>query len=414
MELLPTPARVKPSAEWPLNIPSHRTFGALWQPIPLRHFVVKVHSRCNLACDYCYLYEMADQSWRAASKAMSPEVADRTAFRIGEHVREHRLDSVTVIVHGGEPMLAGMGLITRLAEGVRREVPEYTQVSLAIQTNGVLLDDAGLDALHALGVSVGVSLDGGEAANDRHRRYSDGRGSHAAVAAAIDRLRDPSRPGLFGGLLCTVDLANDPVEVYEALLSHAPPAMDFLLPHGSWDEPPPSRGEDASETPYADWLAAAFDRWYGVEEAETSVRLFEDVLALLLGGPSRSEQLGPGPATVVVVDTDGMIEQVDTLKSVYDGAAMTGMSVASHTFEDALRHPALAARQLGVAGLGATCRACRVRDVCGGGYFTHRYRAGAGFGGPSVYCPDLIGFIEHVRGRVAADLVGARGVEGLT
>ncbi|MGW0663994.1 FxsB family cyclophane-forming radical SAM/SPASM peptide maturase [Streptodolium elevatio] len=413
MELLPTPARARGSAEWPANLPSHRTFGALWRLVPLRHFVVKVHSRCNLSCDYCYLYEMADQSWRGASKAMSPEVAERTAYRIGEHAREHHVDSVTVIVHGGEPMLAGMGLIGRLADAVRREVPEYTRVALAIQTNGLMLDDASLDALHALGISVGVSLDGGEAANDRHRRYADGRGSHAAVAEAIDRLRDPSRPGLFGGLLCTIDLANDPVEVYEALLSHAPPAMDFLLPHGSWDTPPPGRDADPSTAPYGDWLAAAFDRWYDVEQAETSVRLFEDTLALLLGGPSSSEQLGPGPATVVVVDTDGMIEQVDTLKAVYDGAAVTGLSVGSHSFDDALRHPSMAARQLGLAGLGATCRACQVRDVCGGGYFTHRHRAGTGFGGPSVYCPDLIRFIEHVRGRVAADLVGARNVEGM-
>jgi len=30
----------------------------------LREFIAKVHSRCDLARDYCYIYEMADQSWR--------------------------------------------------------------------------------------------------------------------------------------------------------------------------------------------------------------------------------------------------------------------------------------------------------------------------------------------------------------
>ena len=29
-----------------------------------RQFLLKVHSRCNLACDYCYVYQHADQSWR--------------------------------------------------------------------------------------------------------------------------------------------------------------------------------------------------------------------------------------------------------------------------------------------------------------------------------------------------------------
>ena len=42
-----------------------------WRPIPFREFVLKVHARCNLACDYCYMYELADQSWRNASKLMS-------------------------------------------------------------------------------------------------------------------------------------------------------------------------------------------------------------------------------------------------------------------------------------------------------------------------------------------------------
>jgi uncharacterized protein len=33
-----------------------------WRPVPFREFIVKVHSRCDLACDYCYMYEMADRS----------------------------------------------------------------------------------------------------------------------------------------------------------------------------------------------------------------------------------------------------------------------------------------------------------------------------------------------------------------
>ena len=32
--------------------------------VPLSQFVLKVHSRCDLACDHCYVYEAADQSWR--------------------------------------------------------------------------------------------------------------------------------------------------------------------------------------------------------------------------------------------------------------------------------------------------------------------------------------------------------------
>jgi uncharacterized protein len=45
-----------------------------------------------------------------------------------------------------------------------------------------------------------------------------------------------------------------------------------------------------------------------------------------------------------------------------------------------------------------------VLSVCGGGLYPHRYRAGAGFRHPSVYCADLTKLIAHVRGRVLNDV----------
>ena len=72
---------------WPasLDVPALLEDG--WRPSPFREFIVKVHSRCDLACDYCYVYELADQSWRDQPRAMSEETADTTARRIGEHAR---------------------------------------------------------------------------------------------------------------------------------------------------------------------------------------------------------------------------------------------------------------------------------------------------------------------------------------
>ena len=52
------------------------------------------------------------------------------------------------------------------------------------------------------------------------------------LCAALSRLR--RFPHLYGGLLCTVDLRNDPVGRTEALAEFGPPKIDFLLPHGTW------------------------------------------------------------------------------------------------------------------------------------------------------------------------------------
>lgn len=50
--------------------------------MPISQFVLKVHSRCDLACDHCYVYEHADQNWRRMPVAMSAESADLSLIHI--------------------------------------------------------------------------------------------------------------------------------------------------------------------------------------------------------------------------------------------------------------------------------------------------------------------------------------------
>lgn len=396
--------------EWPATLDVDKLVVGGWRPTPFRQFLLKVHSRCNLSCDYCYMYTMADQSWRRRPMTMEPSLLTSTARRIAEHADAHGLDSVHIILHGGEPLLAGYSYIADAVHSLRKTLVEVVpRIHMGVQTNGVLLDKDFLRLFRSLGVHVGVSLDGGTAAHDRHRHYIDGRGSHAAVSRALRFLMRPEHREVYGGILCTVDIRNDPIATYEALLGFVPPAVDFLLPHGTWSSPPPGRDRDSTSTPYAEWLIAVFDRWYGSSRRETRVRLFEEIIHLLLGGASRSEAVGLTPTSVVVVETDGSIEQTDTLKSTYHGAPATGLHVARDPFDAALRMPSIAARQLGYNALSEQCTRCQLGQVCGGGLYPHRYRAGSGFRNPSVYCPDLFRLIDHIRKRVDADLRARAG-----
>nr|WP_184942104.1 FxsB family cyclophane-forming radical SAM/SPASM peptide maturase [Planomonospora venezuelensis] len=374
-----------------------------WRPHPFRQFLLKVHSRCNLACDYCYVYTLADQSWRSQPMVMAPELVAAVARRIREHARAHGLGSVRVILHGGEPLLAGHDYLGKIVEIVRSEAGAGLTVDAAVQTNAVLLEEPALRSFAELDVKVGVSLDGSPRANDRNRRFADGRSSFEAVARALRLLMSPPYRRLYGGLLCTVDLANDPIETYEALAGFEPPMIDFLLPHGTWDAPPPGRPPDPERAPYADWLVRVFDRWYDAEGGP-AVRIFREIIHLLLGGSSASEAVGLTPSSLVVVETDGTIEQTDSLKAVRHGAPATGLNVVDHPFDAALRHPGMVARQLGREALSETCGACRFGRVCGAGLYPHRYRSGTGFLNPSVYCADLYRLIGHIRSRLVADL----------
>jgi len=396
---------VKTHQGWPygqLDVPALRADG--WSPIPFRDFVLKVHQRCNLACDYCYVYNMADRSWKQRPVTMSPDVARAAGDRFADHVQRHALTEISVVLHGGEPLLAGAARLRELMDGVRRAVPGSCRVRFGMQTNGVLLDAPLLESLGGRGLLIGVSLDG--PSHDAHRRLPNGRGSAEAVARALDLLGSERFRDMYGGLLCTVDPASDPIECYENLLASRPPRIDFLLPHANWSDPPVRLTPPALS--HGEWLVRIFDRWYGAPEQETGVRLFQEIINLTLGGGSRSEQVGLSPAAIAVVESDGAIEQVDSLKSAYSGACDTGLSVMSDTFDAALDHPGIIARQIGIRALSDTCRSCRIHPVCGAGHYAHRYRAGAGFRNPSVYCPDLITLIGHVLRRISRDIAELR------
>ncbi len=352
--------RAEPATEWPETLDVRALLTGGWRPEPFREFVLKIHARCDLACDYCYMYTMADQSWRTRPKQMSRTIAETAAARIGEHVRRHALGDIGLVLHGGEPLLAGPDLISRLVAAVRGAVGDRVRVHASVQTNGVGLDENFLALFSDIGVHVGVSLDGTADAQDRHRRFASGRGSHQAVTAGLRQLSAERYRHLFNGLLCVIDLRNDPMATYEALLAY--------------------------------------------REPRTQVRLFAEIIRLLLGRPSDIESVGLAPASFVVVETDGTIEQVDTLKAAFHGAARTGLNVACDSFDDALMLPGVAARQLGYQALSDQCRECAIRRVCGGGLYAHRYRPGTGFANPSVYCPDLMRLIVHIRETVTADI----------
>ncbi|WP_394811283.1 FxsB family cyclophane-forming radical SAM/SPASM peptide maturase [Streptomyces xanthii] len=399
-------------APWPLrdlDVPALRRAGIA--PVPFRQFVLKVHSRCNLACSYCYIYEGADSSWRDRPTRVSDAIMKRTAERIAEHARTHRLPLVRVDLHGGEPLLGGAAPLVRYVDAVRELAPPGCRVEAGVQTNGTLLTRAVLAELGAAGIRVGLSLDGGTAQHNRLRAFKGGRASWPAALRAARLLAD--HPDVFAGILCTIDLGNDPEDVLSSLLAMDPPGLDLLLPHNNWTTPPTGvapadpgtlRFPHRRPTPYGDWLSRTFDLWWEHRGPTVRVRLFAEIIALLLGQPSATEVVGLSPVAAVVVDTDGAIEQVDSLKTTYEGAPVTGLDVHRNSFDEALEHPGVAARHLGRDALSGECRSCPLVDVCGGGNYAHRYLAHSGFRHPTVYCADMARLIRHISTRLLAEI----------
>lgn len=363
-------------------------------------FLVKVASRCNLDCDYCYVYHHADQGWRSMPRLLSEQHRREFAVRLGNYAASAGLSRVAVIFHGGEPLLSGPGHLVAFGRMLREAVGSDVELDLGLQTNGLLLTDEALDLFEAENIAVSLSMDGPRHAQDLHRRSRKGRSSYDRVQAALERLK--RRPKIFAGVIAVIDPAVPPRDLLSFFADHRIPKVDFLLPDSSHDRLPPGRVHQPSL--YENWLIGAFDLWLD-EFPHLPVRTFEALLDAAAGLPSVTDAFGFGDVSLLSVETDGSWHDLDVFKVAGSGASRLFGTVSDTSIEDILVSGALDMhrRLLRREGLSSQCQACEVVEVCGGGSVPHRARQGS-FEHPSIYCRELKSLIGHVRQRLFAGL----------
>jgi uncharacterized protein len=367
-------------------------------------FVLKIAERCNLNCSYCYMYNKGDTSFRDRPKFMSQEVAAAMLGRLVAYAARHKLTELELALHGGEPLLAGREWVSWFLDEAQAAADSGgISFTVAVQTNGTLLDGAWLELLSSHDVRVGVSCDGPQQWHDANRRDFSGRGSYTKVRHALILLAD-----VWGSRNWGVLTVANPEVPGSAVLQHfadiGVPNVDFLWPDYHHDDPPPW-----PPGVLAAYYCELFDYWYDELPSPPRIRWFESAMQLLLGGRPSFDGLGPQPVSHVMVESDGSWEPLDTLRICEDGMTRTGLSVRTHDIEDLCTVPLYQAGLHNQELLPQVCRDCAFRRVCGGGYLTHRYRRDTGFANPSVHCADLLAVLTHIRARIIADLNRAMG-----
>lgn len=367
--------------------------------------LMKLASRCNLDCGYCYVYNMGDDGWRSQPKRMSPAVVTATAAGLAG-LRAAQGSDFSVVFHGGEPLLVGPARFAEICNLLRGALPR--SCGLHLQTNGLLLSDSTLAVCAEYDVGISISLDGPASVHDRHRPDKAGHGSHAKVIAAIERVRThPAGTTLLTGVLAVVDLSSDPGEVYASLKETGAPGIDFLYRDGNHDVLPIGKASILS-TEYGDWMCRLLDI-YLADPHPTPVRVLDDMLRLLLGGIPRKEGVGQEAYGILVIDTDGTVNKNDTLKGAFDGADRfrEPWSVLRDDLREVVRSAEFLAYHRAQRPTSMSCLSCPDLRVCGGGMPAHRWGAGNGFANPSVFCADQRRLIDAMRRHLVRNRLAA-------
>jgi len=367
--------------------------------IEIDTILIKVASRCNINCTYCYVYNMGDTGWSQMPTKISNETIAATARAIGELACEQKRP-FAVVLHGGEPLLLGAAKLKHLILTLRSVLP--TDCSFGMQTNGILITEEILDICSETRTTLSVSIDGPIKTHDKNRIGHNGEGTYDKVLKGINLLRNHADADfIFSGLLAVIDPESDPQEVYSFFKQLNPPGVDFLYRDGNHNNLPVGKAS-LQTTEYGQWFAKLLDI-YLFDPEPLRIRFLDDLMKLLLGGSGTKDGVGLTDFGVLIIDTDGSINKNDTLKSSFNGADRFKQkwSVHTHKLRDVLNSSEYAEYHVLQRPTSVICKECPELKICGGGMTLHRWRDDSGYDNPSVYCADQMFLIKHIRKQLA-------------
>ena len=307
---------------------THDPRGPVFQDQPIAQLLIKVASRCNIDCSYCYWFR--DAAVYSKPKLMAQEVLQQLLWRIEEHVINNSLPEFPLILHGGEPLLWGVENFYRISEACETiSARTNCAIPIAVTTNGILIDEAWLDCFETRDIAVAISLDGPAHIHDINRRTFQGTGTHAAVERAVRLLtsRDINVTAL-----AVCNPAYEPKEHFDFFRSCGIAHFDIMIPDATVDENPPS---------VALFYKGLFDLWLEANRHERTVdiRIVTDMVTALLGNDSPTEGVGYKPIELCTVMTDGTVEAHDVLRIAGDGVTQTTFNIFTHAIDEIRGEP---------------------------------------------------------------------------
>ncbi|VAX00778.1 hypothetical protein MNBD_GAMMA22-891 [hydrothermal vent metagenome] len=359
--------------------------------------VLKIASRCNLNCSYCYMYHHADQSYKQQPKIMCETVYRSAMQTMLKHSISQGIEhQIALIMHGGEPTLVGIKRFRWFAQTAKKILGNRLML-LSIQTNGLLLTPEWVELFIEFNIIVSISLDGTPEVNDAFRIDHQGKGSHHKT---VEGIRILQQGGITPRIICVVNPTASGLTTYQHFRQLGISKLDFLFPDTTHDSKPQFY-DHYGKTPIADFLIEAFDAWMAEDNANVKIRIFYNLLRSFMGAPPGSDAFGNPMVNYLIVNTDGAIEGMDALRVCDEGLVETGLNVQTDDFDDLAKSNSLLHQTASqVINLADKCQSCAQVEICGGGHFPHRYSQKNGFNNPSAWCHDIQKLFQHMRARI--------------
>ncbi|WP_125702524.1 radical SAM/SPASM domain-containing protein [Lacticaseibacillus daqingensis] len=263
---------------------------------------------CNLRCKYCFYANVSSMREVRSFGRMKLGLVDQLVASVYADLDDG--DELTIAFQGGEPTLAGLRYFEHFIATVQTQAKAVT-VHYALQTNGMVINEAWCRFLKANDFLVGLSMDGTPIYHDLNRLDTHGRGTFFRVHQTKELFDQYQIPY---NVLCvlTNPLAKHARKVFNYFKANHVAYVQFIPCLDELDATErsgyaltPERFAAFYQTYFKLWLEQLADGHY------QSVKLFDDVINLFKFGQATACGI-TGPCRIqYVIEADGSVYPCD-------------------------------------------------------------------------------------------------------
>ena len=272
---------------------------------PIGLVVVQSTSLCNLDCSYCYLPD------RQKKRVFDLDLLPLLVRRILES--PYAGPEFSLVWHAGEPLTLPTAWYDQATAILQRSLKEHGADGLEftqhVQTNATLINDAWCDCFRRNQIVVGISVDGPEDIHDSHRRFRNGRGSHAMAMKGIEALHRHEVPFHCISVV-TADAMEQPERMYRFFRDNGINDVGFNVEEQEGINTSSSMLGGAMEAKYSNFLRA-FWRLSEQDGYPVVLREFDQVITLIQGNQRMTQNELNRPFSILSVDWQGNFSTFD-------------------------------------------------------------------------------------------------------
>ena len=338
---------------------------------PIGLVVVQSTSLCNLDCSYCYLPDR--QKKRVFDLNMLPLLMQRileSPFAGPEF---------SLVWHAGEPLTLPTSWYDQATATINRSLEQFgardIQLDQHVQSNATLINDAWCDCFQRNRIVVGISVDGPEHIHDAHRRFRNGRGSHAMAMKGIEALHRNDVPFHCISVV-TADAMEQPEAMYRFFRDNGIREVGFNVEEQEGIHTSSSMQGSEMEAKYRTFLHA----FWSLSEQDgypVILREFDQVISLIQGNQRMTQNELNRPFSILSVDWQGNFSTFDPeLLSVasdrygtFNLGNLQDLSLVESTETEQFRRLLLDMS----SGVESCHQGCEYFGLCGGGNGSNKF-----------------------------------------